>query len=565
MAVSNQDAATLAKMLPALMEWVRYKFPLDGGDLVLAVSSKKVDERSGKALQALFKLNKQHASWTSNQLREVLANEAFQGQDTWPQCVWRILQSIRGSLVNEHTFEGLESALGGGGKEDAEAVSLALMRTTYTSYQTLESLAFLLHDLSGDAGKTAAAQLGPKVLLDKKLEKRKGDAAGKILGFLVAQCVVLFGEIRCTKDFGTRLHDMVPKAAVVVTVEDKRAAGLAEFYKALDPGMQGIEKTLFEHFYFEDIARGLYVKYSCVPSGWVEDLGKMDEVKAWFTPGILTEKSPDILAKKPRSKPFMPPNPRAKAEYAADEVIDSEQFYFNKLNAFIKKYIKAVREYSSSASPEQLEEILLKEQEINRYFGDQFRAILSDTTVLLKQLEVVNLVRVPRTKSDLGRPGIVASILFNNATKLKETYAPYNGMFPATRRFVHGKVMKSQQKNKKKKKYTDFIDLWNQISSGDEFMSGLTIETMIMEPIQRYPRYVILLKTLLKEVKKEKGEDHADYAIAKKAHAFFDQMTQQLDKEIRRQEKIEEMKGSAEVVEAKSRRQAKAKSRQLRS
>lgn len=562
MAVSNQDAATLSSLLPTLIEWVRYKSAKNAGDLLLAVSAKKVDERSGKALQALFVLRKKKgAAWTSNDLREVLASGAYEGQDTWAQCVWRILQSIRGQLVNEHTFEGLEAAVG----KDAEALSLALMRTSYESYRILEALAFLLNDLSADGGKKAAAALGPKVLLDKKLEKSKGAAAGRIMLFLVEKCSALFGEMHCGKEFGIRRHDTLPKEVKVETEDDKRAAHLRSFYGVVDEAMAGIEEMLFKHFFFEDIARAVYVKYSCVPSGWVEELSKMEQVKEWFTPSILTEKSPEIQSKKPRSKPYAPPNARPKAEYAVDEVCDSEQFYFNKMNAFIKKYIKAVREYSSSASPEQLEEILMKEQEINRYFGDQFRAILADTTGLLKELEVVNLMRVPRTKTELGRPGIVASILYKNATKLKETYAPYNGMFPATRRFVHARVMKAQQKNKKKKKYTDFIDLWNHISNGDDYMAGLTIETMIMEPIQRYPRYVILLKTLLKEVGKEKGEKHPDYLIAKKAHVFFDQMTQELDKEIRRQEKIEEMKGSAEVVEAKSRRQAKAKSRQLRS
>lgn len=341
MVLSNEDARTLVELVPVLIEWIRYKLPTDAGDVLVQVSENKLDETSSKALYRLFLMNRDSKEWNLNDLRKVLTDEKAT-EKTWASCLWHILQSLRGILINDYSFEGLEETnstieKGSLSKEEiAKSLSFALMRMSYISYAIVEELCLLIKETT-TSNKEAAEILGPKVFIDKKLEKSKGALASKILKLLVDNSDALFGEVKCSAPFGIRNNDVLPEEPE--SVLDKQAQQLKHYFEIVDKNFIGSEHLLLEHFYLADIAHSLYVRYSCIPSEWLEELNKMDEVKEWFSSDILTEKSKEIQSSPCKNPPYFPQGERPGSELAVDEVYDSEIKYFNKLNAFLNKYV----------------------------------------------------------------------------------------------------------------------------------------------------------------------------------------------------------------------------------
>ena len=105
--------------------------------------------------------------------------------------------------------------------------------------------------------------------------------------------------------------------------------------------------------------------------------------------------------------------------------------------------------------------------------------------------------------------------LTETSREVGRTFKLFAPIFSMYSRFVSGYEKSSDKlielKSTKKKGSTKFLTFLNEQSS--KKTNGKTIESLLISPIQRVPRYKLLLQELLKHTEEDKS-DHADLKLA---------------------------------------------------
>jgi len=152
--------------------------------------------------------------------------------------------------------------------------------------------------------------------------------------------------------------------------------------------------------------------------------------------------------------------------------------------------------------------------------------IINVSNSLLSKLEVVTLVRSDPLTGE-GRQGLVAEAFLEISNDL-HVYAPYVSAHKSSLQTLEKAIKKIGTKNTrttglgaqllqrnrdKGVSEMTFTKLWEVVSSASPRLKGQSISSILIMPVQRVPRYKLLLKELLKETK----STHPAYPILEKS------------------------------------------------
>jgi hypothetical protein len=322
---------------------------------------------------------------------------------------------------------------------------------------------------------------------------------------------------------------------------------------------------LFDNHDFEDIAKGLWERYNMLPPGWQFDLTELRSAGSnkldWFVPtevGMQKGKNAQgrPISFVPASKPSAQPEKLGKIDLIINEIIDTEQTYRENLEELLQSYIVQVREIATGRKgPEAAQELGLTASEVEKIFGWRIGEITKVSATFQKKLEVVSLVRGP-TRNPIGRQGFVAQAFIDIAEDL-HVYAPYVSAHKTSLQTLEKALAAIQSKDVKKggvgalgaallgggnnkKEATTFVKLWEVVSNASPRLKGQAIQSLLIMPIQRVPRYKLLLNELIKGTDKE----HAAYPLLQEALDQVSVAAVQINEALRQHEKIAKMLGS---------------------
>jgi len=324
---------------------------------------------------------------------------------------------------------------------------------------------------------------------------------------------------------------------------------------------------LFQNHDFEDIAHGVFDRYNMLPPGWQMDLVACREAGStkldWFKESQVGMQHTKNAKGRPIS--FVPVD-RGTAKPAADklskidlvvnEIIDTEETYRDNLEELYQSFIVPVREIAAGKKgPEAAEELGLMSQDVEKIFGWRISEITKISATLQKKLEVVSLVRSP-PKSPLGRQGFVAQAFIEIASDL-HVYAPYVSAHNTSLQTLEKALAKINAANQKKggigaallrggreKEVISFVKLWEVVSQASNRLKGQTIQSLLILPIQRVPRYKLLLDELIKGTPK----DHESYKLLLEAKELVGQAAIQINEALRQHEKLGKFFGKDEML-----------------
>lgn len=276
---------------------------------------------------------------------------------------------------------------------------------------------------------------------------------------------------------------------------------------------------LFENHDFEDIAKGIYTRYGMLPPGWSTDLVQCREEGSlklgWFKEkeiGLQQGKNakgrPISLVPAAVKATMGGKDHRSKLDMIIDEIIDTEETYRDNLEELVQSYITQVREIAmGKKGPEAAEELGLTSKDVEAIFGWRIQEIVKLSSQFQKKLEIVALVRTD-PRSPLGRQGFVAQAFIDIASEL-HVYAPYVSAHKTSLQTLEKALASVNARSEKKggvgalgaallggnkgKEALTFVKIWEVVCSNSTRLKGQAIQSLLIMPIQRVPRYKLLL------------------------------------------------------------------------
>ncbi|KAH9254225.1 hypothetical protein BASA81_007826 [Batrachochytrium salamandrivorans] len=344
--------------------------------------------------------------------------------------------------------------------------------------------------------------------------------------------------------------------------DQKRRDQLRAFFEFQNSRVKFAEivDDLFDNHDFEDIAKGVYEKFHILPAGWQHDLverrNQGSTKLGWFDEQKINQQKARHQAGRPLSL-VVPPSPNLgkspptgnKVDLIINEIIDTEETFRDNMDELHQQYILPVREIAlGKKGKDAAEELCLTSTDVERIFGWRIAEIVKVSTALQKKLEVVNLCR-GEVRSPLGRRGKVAEAFVAIAGDL-HVYAPYVSAHRTSLQTLEKALNLVNSKTEKpsnglfgNKKQQDtgvtFVKMWDTVSQSSTRLKGQSIQSLLIMPIQRVPRY----KLLLGECVKSTEPDHPAYALLTEALELINQQAKQINEALRQHEKLEKFFG----------------------
>jgi hypothetical protein len=225
------------------------------------------------------------------------------------------------------------------------------------------------------------------------------------------------------------------------------------------------------------------------------------------------------------------------------------------LEELYQSFIVPVRDIAAGKKgPEAAEELGLLSQDVEKIFGWRISQITKISATLQKKLEVVSLVR-NEPKSPLGRRGFVAQAFIDIASDL-HVYAPYVSAHNTSLQTLEKALAKINANQKKggigaallrggrEKEVISFVKLWDVVSQASPRLKGQTIQSLLILPIQRVPRYKLLLAELIKGTPK----DHPAKPLLDEAQELVSVAAVQINEALRQHEKLGKFFGKDDML-----------------
>lgn len=595
--LSAQQLGQLVPLAPTLMAWLR-QVDRRAGDLFLQDSSMNALEVQQTLRELLNALN-YNGDLTMVQFRYILNSH---DPSVWASATRLILANSAPRLVSDQIGNSLVAALPKlDGAENAsdccKIIGPYLDMMPRSNYQALGDFCALLRDHSDDAA-SLACLVGPLLLTvgvaqGARVPQVQTAAAAAVMDLLIEECEPIFGRsaARSRADaFGVRPvapARNVPRSAQQSKQSQARApppppgtpvdsrggrspAGgskkdargakrkqqLRAFYQWRDPSRAEKVDMLLENHAFQDVAKAVYRKYGMLPPGWRVDLEELQREKGitmdWFTQasregnarrsmnpsvsGFVAPQVPDI-----KHEPAKPATNNM--DRVIDEIADTEQVYHDKLSHMLEGFVKEMRIISSGQRGKAAADGLgLSLAQVEQIFGWRLDEIINVSNNLLSKLEVVTLVRTD-PKTGKTRVGLVANAFNEIATEL-HVYAPYVSSHSQSAVQLDKSMRELQSApkgrfNNKKADCENWVQLWERFSKESEHLRGHSVSSLLIEPVQRVPRYRLLLGSL----KKEMPDDHKAFKDVVKAHEAIGAAAGQINEALKQHQRLAKLLG----------------------
>ncbi|GBG24741.1 Rho guanine nucleotide exchange factor, putative [Hondaea fermentalgiana] len=295
---------------------------------------------------------------------------------------------------------------------------------------------------------------------------------------------------------------------------EKRMKQLRVFYQWRDPRRVSRVELLFENYPFEEIALAIQRKYFMLPPKWSDQLEYMlltgNSELGWFArlkEGILPEPLEHEVHITLSNPEGGEEQPQTKVDRVVNEIADTEVTFNKSLNDLLTLYVNRIKLIAED--PGAQKNLGLTADHIEHIFGARLERVADVSSNLLSDLEVVTLVRV-QPKTGVSRIELVSRVFVEIAQQL-DVFAPYAVNHSTAMNLLRearlsvsdapgnsrplrrmGSLLQSGDRNK------NFLEIWQEVSSQSETLRGQTLESILIMPIQRVPRYKLLLEELIK-------------------------------------------------------------------
>jgi hypothetical protein len=380
------------------------------------------------------------------------------------------------------------------------------------------------------------------------------------------------------------------------TMDEDRLKELERFYKPA-PLKARRAHLLLENYDFLAVARAIHARApGQMPATWERELAAMKKRGqpdvAWYDAGaaeqatLLRKRQNDGATESPRKarggsvaglvlvpSPPQPPSllqrqgsgegERPPWDRVIDELLDTEMHYYGCLKEALA-FGRRVGQVQKEGRPEARAKLGLSADEIETCFGSRLEALVHLCEELLAQVEVINLVREP-PRNAFGRAGLLCDALLAIHGNL-HYYAPYVSAHKKTHRIIseasEAVRLRASGGNSRLRKASlsaasvaqryqgTFEEIWTDISQRSRRLQGLSLQSVLIMPVQRLPRYELLLADLLKKLPQEHPARHK----VENALEVVTESAQQVNAALRSHEKVAAMLGDDELLPTGSRR-----------
>lgn len=498
--LTTQEIRSISHEAINILYWIRQEEPNEAADVIVAVLSKPDSVKGHLCLRDFMYKERNHRTMSVQE-----AKVLFQKHDVAHWVNAFLLLLCADNLFSEFAYEGMMAV-----KDDSiEEFMVAFRRLSYVGHHLLCSMCSAIQNASLNAAE-AFDKLAPILFFGSAYKKRAGEAAdaSSLLQFIAKNQQKLFGFVEESKEV-TAYGPIRSSPAAGTTAEmTVRVNQLKSFYEQVDGQFASLAGELFELHEFKDIAEALVSKYNNLPEDWIDGLRGMQQAgedMPWFNYEHLLSHGATPVLMRGRSFVKGPQDygKTTKINAIIDELIDTEIVYYDKLQAFMKGFVETLRAVANgSQGRERMDAIGMTEKEVDLYFGghSKLRSVYQTSEKVLRRLEVINLVRKDTKEGARSRAKVVADVFGDLSDDITKTYSPYGGWFATTDNQIR-KQSRVALKAAGKKNLLTFEQLYDQVANQDDKLFGTKIASILIEPVQRVPRYKILIERLAKAAK----------------------------------------------------------------
>jgi len=304
----------------------------------------------------------------------------------------------------------------------------------------------------------------------------------------------------------------------------------------------------------EDLADAIREKYGIVPQGW-RALLESDIIQRQLPKGLsrgsslrcvvhgkkqgfliyhLTRRRP-LEHKKHLHRPGeleakLKAEPISISDYKINEILDSELRFVSQITELQDKYLDRLYQIwdGSKANKDASKALGFTQEEANQIF-EQLGSIVRFSQNLLSRLELISLVRKQPITGE-GRAIHVGRAFIAMAPKL-HVYAPAILSYQGSLSILNDAV--SRLPKKSGGQYMNFMECWERVTASNDILRGQQLQAVLITPMQRVPRYKLLLEQLLKDC------DHPDAVpVIKEALDLFSSAATNINEALRKHEKL---------------------------
>jgi hypothetical protein len=312
---------------------------------------------------------------------------------------------------------------------------------------------------------------------------------------------------------------------------------LKAFLKWKEPTLPEDRADMLLNMYLlEDVADGIRAKYGMLPPGW-RNLVKNDLIGRDLPKGLNRDFNVEVGKDKKVATEGI-----AISDRKIDEILDTEARFVAVITELQNKYLDELyRIYGrtgTKADREVIKALGITQEECNQIF-DQLPAIVRFSQALLSKLEIVSLVRKQPITGE-GRAIHIGRAFVAMAPKL-HVYAPAITSYNSSLAILNEAIARL----KPHKDYKNFVEIWNEMVQTNEVLRQQQLQAVLIQPMQRVPRYKMLLEQLLKDC-----DNPEAVPVVQEALGLFSSAAKNINEAMRKHEKLAGFFGAGAELKA---------------
>ncbi|KAH9255619.1 hypothetical protein BASA81_006449 [Batrachochytrium salamandrivorans] len=228
----------------------------------------------------------------------------------------------------------------------------------------------------------------------------------------------------------------------------REVAELREFLQWKDAKLAEKTELLLEKFSIHDVAEAIRDRFGMLPQGWRErGFTQSNQIRQ----RVASQTGSELKLV-------------SKTDRKINEILDTERHFLQCLTEVQQKYLDRLYEIFGSENVDAIKNLGLTQEEANQIF-EQLPQICRFSQSLLERLEIVDLIRTP----------------------------------PETGEDATDKLHSMPPSSTKKQRAMDFLKLWERCMQNNELLHHQQLIDVLITPMQRIPRYKLLLENLTKD------------------------------------------------------------------